>query len=118
MAWLPVRLAALLIAIAAVFVQGARPGAAVAAMTGGTRGHAARGAAWPVAALAGALGHSLAGPRPLDQAGGGLVPWIGPADGRAKVTALDVRRALFLYVVACLLNAALAIVVTMSWLTV
>ena len=79
-------------------------------------GHAARGAAWPIAALAGGLGLSLAGPRPLDAASGGLVQWIGPTGGRAKVTALDIRRALFLYVVACLLNAALAILVTMAWL--
>ncbi len=113
-AWLPVRLAGVLLALAAVFVQGAHPGVALATMAGGTRGHAARGAAWPIAALAGALGLSLAGPRPLDEASGGLVPWIGPSGGRAKVTALDLRRALFLYVVAGLLNATLVIAVTMA----
>ena len=98
-AWIPVRLAAVLLALAALFVQGGRPGVALATMVRGTRGHAARGAAWPIAALAGGLGLSLAGPRPLDAASGGLVPWIGPTGGRAKVTALDIRRALFLYAI-------------------
>jgi adenosylcobinamide-phosphate synthase len=114
--WLPVPLAAVLLAVAAAFVPGARPRLALATMTRGTQRHVARGAAWPIAALAGALGLSLAGPRPLDQGSGALVPWIGPTGGRAKVVALDLRKALFLYAVACLLNAALVIAATMVWL--
>jgi adenosylcobinamide-phosphate synthase len=117
-AWLLVRLAVLLIAIAAVFVQGTRPGTAVEAMTGGTWGPcrtrgglASRGAcrsARPLPSRAPASGSGRRRVGAMDRTS----RW------RAKVTALDVRRALFLYVVARLLNAALAIVVTMAWLTV
>ena len=58
----------------------------------------------PEGAVAGALGLALAGPR---RYGTETVndPWIG--DGRARATALDIRRALYLYVVAGLILAAL-----------
>ena len=59
---------------------------------GGTRGATARpNAGWPEAAMAGALGLRLAGPR---RYGGELVEdaWMG--DGRAAATPADIRRAL------------------------
>jgi len=55
-------------------------------------------AGWTLAATAGALGLVLAGPGPA-----GDVPWLG--DGRATATERDVSRALYLYAVACLINA-------------
>ena len=62
--------------------------------------HASPNAGWPEAAMAGALGIRLAGPIAYD----GVVqdkPWIGQ-DGR-EVQAADLRRALHLYLRACVL---------------
>lgn len=56
--------------------------------------------------MAGGLGLSLAGPRHYP----GYVAqekWIG--DGRARATTVDIRRALLVMVVACLLNAGAVI---------
>ena len=61
--------------------------------------------------MAGALGLALAGPRRYAQ-DIARDPWIG--HGTAKATAADIGRALYLYAVACLINAgwvaALAVV--------
>jgi len=66
--------------------------------------HRSPNAGWPEAAMAGALGLALAGPR---RYGGALVEdaWIG--DGRARVTTADIRRALTLFLTACGVHAAL-----------
>ncbi len=64
------------------------------------RRHASPNAGWTEAAMAGALGLRLAGPIAYD----GTMhdkPWIG--DGRPDATAHDIRRALAVYVRACLL---------------
>jgi len=64
------------------------------------RKHASPNAGWPEAAMAGALGLRLAGPIAYD----GVMhakDWIG--DGREVATALDIRRALRLYLAACAL---------------
>ena len=61
--------------------------------------HASPNAGWPEAAMAGVLGLRLAGPIAYD----GLMqdkPWIGC--GRMDATAGDIRRALGIYVRACL----------------
>jgi len=61
--------------------------------------HASPNAGWPEAAMAGALGLRLAGPIAYD----GVIAdkaWIG--DGRVEADARDIRRALALYVRACL----------------
>ena len=60
--------------------------------------HRSPNAGWPEAAMAGALGLRLAGPRWY---GGVLVEdaWMG--DGRAAATVQDLRRALRLYRIAC-----------------
>ncbi|WP_443971108.1 adenosylcobinamide-phosphate synthase CbiB [Sphingobium sp. CR28] len=66
--------------------------------------HASPNAGWPEAAMAGALGLSLAGPVTYD----GVLhekPWIG-GEGRQS-TGSDVRRALRVYLRACLLLAIL-----------
>lgn len=67
--------------------------------------HASPNAGWPEAAMAGALGLKLAGPIGYD----GVIhdkPWIG--DGSSDADARDVRRALAIYVGACLLLWILA----------
>jgi adenosylcobinamide-phosphate synthase len=112
--FLPVRLAALLLSLAALFVAGARPLRALATMSGSGRGLASRGIAWPVAAAAGALDLSLAGP-PLATGGPGRKGrWVGPKDGRARATALDVHRGLFLYTVGCFLNVVLLLLIVIA----
>jgi adenosylcobinamide-phosphate synthase len=60
--------------------------------------HASPNAGWPEAAMAGALGLSLAGPIAYDGEAHDK-PWIG--NGRRDATAHDIRRALRLYVLAC-----------------
>ena len=57
------RLAAVLLVAAACLVPGASPGGALAAVRRDARGHRSPNAGWPEAAMAGALGFALAGPR-------------------------------------------------------
>ena len=103
--WLPARLAGGLIALAALAVPGARAGAAWRVMARDARRHRSPNAGWQEAAMAGALGLALAGPRHY---GGRTVDdaWMG--DGRTEATAGDVRRAIALYTVAWASLAALA----------
>ncbi len=58
---------------------------------------------WPLAAMAGALTLTLAGPRP-GQPEHAITPWIGA--GTAQATPKDINRALYVYGVACLFNLA------------
>ena len=99
----PARIAALLLALAAIAAPTANPWRALITAWRDARKHRSPNAGWPEAAMAGALDLALAGPRPYHgqmQPG----PWIG--SGRARVTPHDINRALFLYVVACLLTMA------------
>jgi len=70
--------------------------------------HASPNAGWPEAAMAGALGIRLSGPRVYDD-----VPvderWVG--EGRAELTPQDIRAALRLYRVACALQIAVLAVI-------
>jgi adenosylcobinamide-phosphate synthase len=107
---IPARLAGLLIALAAAFVSRGRPLAAFRTMLRDARKHRSPNAGWPEAAMAGALDLALAGPRRY----GELVvddPWLG--SGRARATPADMRRALMVFMVACLIQllivAALAL---------
>lgn len=104
--WLPARLAGLFAALAAVTLEGARAGRALAAMRRDARRHRSPNAGWPEAAFAGALGLALAGPR---RYGGVAVgdAWMG--DGRAAATAADIDAALSLYRRACWLAGAAAV---------
>jgi adenosylcobinamide-phosphate synthase len=97
----PARLSGLLIAAAACFAPTAKPAAALATMWRDAGKHRSPNAGWPEAAMAGALGLALAGPRTYAS---GTVndAWIG--DGRARALPDDIRRALAVFVVACLIH--------------
>lgn len=107
---IPARLAGLIIAIAAIVAPSGKPARAFATMWRDASKHKSPNAGWPEAAMAGALGLALAGPRKYarhvqDD------PWIGA--GTAKATASDMERALYLFVVACLINALIVAVIAM-----
>ena len=93
----PARLAGLLFVLAAAVLPGASAAGAWRAMRRDAPRHRSPNAGWQEAALAGALGLALAGPR---QYGGQLVEdhWMG--DGRRAVTAEDLGRVLDLYLCA------------------
>ena len=102
--WIPARLSAALFAGAALLVPGASAGGAVRAALRDARRHRSVNAGWPEAAMAGALGFAIAGPR---RYGGRVVEdaWMG--SGRRDLDAGDVHAALRLYAVATALLAAL-----------
>ncbi len=107
----PARFSAFVFAAAALFVPTGNARAALKTAFRDAGKHRSFNAGWPEAAAAGALGLALAGPR---RYGDHVVEdaWMG--DGRARATANDIRRALYLYGVACLLVggmvAALALI--------
>ena len=92
--FVPARLSALLIALAATPLSGASPLAAWQVMRLDAGRHRSFNAGWPEAAIAGALNLRLAGPRSY---GGAVVEdaWIG--NGRADARPEDITRALLLY---------------------
>lgn len=100
---IPARLAALFLMFAALFVPKSNPLGALKAVLRDSGKHRSFNAGWPEAATAGALGIALAGPRRYAE---GVVQdaWMG--DGTARVTTAHMRRALYLYAVACFLNFA------------
>ncbi len=94
MNFIPARIGGTLLATAALFIPGASWGASQDAMRRDAPTHQSPSAGWPEAAMAGALGLALNGPRTY----GGVTsddPWMG--DGRQAATAGDIRRALKLY---------------------
>lgn len=94
------RLSALLLILAAALLPGMSAGNAFACVERDAGRHRSPNAGWPEAAMAGALGLKLAGPRRYAE---GLVEdhWMG--DGRADASAADIHRALRLYALAGLL---------------
>jgi adenosylcobinamide-phosphate synthase len=99
------RLSALWLALAAIPV-GLSPGAALGTIRRDASRHRSPNAGWPEAAMAGALGIRLSGPRVYDG-----VPveerWVG--EGRSQLTAKDIRTALKLYRAACGLQIAVLV---------
>ncbi|MCJ2140391.1 adenosylcobinamide-phosphate synthase CbiB [Methylobacterium sp. E-066] len=106
------RLAGLLI-VGAALLRGADARGALRAMARDAGRHRSPNAGWPEAAMAGALGLRLAGPRVYD---GTLVPDAHMGDGRAEATADDIARALTLYRTACLLQGGLVLALLALWL--
>lgn len=99
---IPARLAGLFIVLASIFVPSAKPFAALKVMLRDSGKHRSPNAGWPEGAMAGALDLALAGPRcyaehAVDD------PWIG--DGAPRATPQDIGKSLYLYAVACLINA-------------
>ncbi len=108
--FLPARLSGTLLAIAAIFVGDGNAGRAFATMLRDAKKHHSPNAGWPEAAMAGALGLALAGPR--DYAEERVEDaWIGGGTPMARPA--DIARALRLYAVACLLLAG---VILSAWL--
>ena len=103
--WLPARMAGWLIAIAAVFLPGAAPGQAWRTMVRDAPKHSSPNAGWPEAAMAGALGLSLLGPRHYEGEAAADAAWLG--DGRKEATADDLLRTLWVFAAACALVAVL-----------
>ena len=95
------RLSALLIILASLFVRDASPIDAVKCVFRDARKHRSPNAGWPESALAGALGYALAGPRIY---GDTLVDDVYMGDGRRELNAADIRRALYLYRIACVIQ--------------
>jgi len=91
------------VTVAALAAQG-DPAAAGRIMWRDAGKHRSPNAGWPEAAMAGALDLALAGPR---RYGGQVVEdaWMG--SGRARALPNDIRRALGVFVAACLIHAAL-----------
>jgi adenosylcobinamide-phosphate synthase len=102
----PAPLTGLLLAGAALFAGGAMPLQALRVMIRDGRKHHSPNAGWPEAAIAGALGLALAGPR-IYAEGEVRDPWLG--DGTAAAMPADIIRALRLYTLACLLLAGLVL---------
>ena len=95
--WLPARLAGLYFVAAAFLLPGANGGGAWRVMVRDAGRHRSPNAGWQEAAVAGALGFAIAGPRhyrheTVDDA------WMG--DGRDRLDADDIRRSLHLYITA------------------
>ena len=100
----PARLSGALLAIAAIFIREGTAGRAFTTMLRDAKKHHSPNAGWPEAAMAGALGLALAGPR--DYAEERVEdPWIGT--GTPSARAADIARALRLYALACLLLAGI-----------
>jgi adenosylcobinamide-phosphate synthase len=92
--WIPARLTALLIAGAARFVRGADSKAAWSTARRDAMKHDSPNAGWPEAAMAGALGVSLGGPREYD---GELVDLPTFGGGPTDLGPADIRNALVVY---------------------
>jgi adenosylcobinamide-phosphate synthase len=107
----PARLAGLVLAMAALVLPDASPGGAFSAMRRDAPLHRSPNAGWPEAAMAGALGLALAGPR---RYGGAIVEdnWMN-AGGRREASAADIQRGLALYVLACIIQAILVALIAL-----
>ncbi len=109
--WIPARLAAFLIAVAAPFAGQSISGAVRAAISDAEK-HKSVNAGWPEAAMAGALGIALAGPRVYK----GVVtedPYLNDA-GRKNANSDDIRASVPLMRTACILQAVLVVAVWLA----
>jgi adenosylcobinamide-phosphate synthase len=104
------RLSALWLVLAAIPL-GLSPGHALATVWRDAGHHRSPNAGWPEAAMAGALGVRLSGPRIYD---GVRVDerWVG--DGRGALTSADIRAAVKLYRAACALQVIVVALIVVS----
>jgi adenosylcobinamide-phosphate synthase len=105
------RLSALLIALAATVTGASLRGALRTVWRDASR-HRSPNAGWPEAAMAGALGLKLAGPRVY---GDETVDDAFMGDGRREATAGDIRAALRIFIVACALQWLLLVALCLIW---
>lgn len=105
------RLSALWLVLAAIPL-GLSPSGALRTIRRDASHHRSPNAGWPEAAMAGALGIRLSGPRIYD---GVAVDerWVG--EGRSDLAAKDIRRALKLYRMACGLQIAVLAAIVFSF---
>lgn len=108
--FIPARLTALLFCGAAFWVRDADAERGWTAALRDAKKHASPNAGWPEAALAGALGYALGGPRAYDGEVHDL-PEFG-AGGRRDLTPKDIHKSLELY--AMMLNLALGVTVALA----
>lgn len=108
--WIPARLTALLLAGAAFWVKDADAERSWTTALRDARKHDSPNAGWPEAALAGALGFSLGGPRTYEGEVHDL-PEFG-AGGRRDLGPKDILRSLELY--AMMLNFALGVTLAVA----
>lgn len=109
--FIPARIAGAFIVAAAMFTPKGLSSQALKVMVRDGGKHRSPNAGWPEAAMAGALSVALSGPRRYD---GKMedAPWLGE-EFTARIGAAEIRRALYLFVVACLVNGAvIAAIVT------
>ena len=109
------RLAALWLILGALLTSGASARDAARAVWRDAARHRSPNAGWPEAAMAGALGLKLAGPRVYGET---LVDDAFMGSGRREADAADIRRALRLFTRACAIQAgtlAVAAVWALRW---
>jgi adenosylcobinamide-phosphate synthase len=109
------RFAALWLILAALLTRGASARDAAGAVWRDAARHRSPNAGWPEAAMAGALGLKLAGPRVYGET---LVDDVFMGSGRREADAADIRRALRLFTRACAIQAgtlAAAAVWALRW---
>jgi len=99
---IPARLSGFWIIIASLFIPTSAPIKGLKVMFRDARKHRSPNAGWPEGAMAGVLDIRLAGPRKYRE-GQANDPWVG--DGNADIGPKEIRSALQVYTVACLVNA-------------
>ena len=107
--WIPARLTAVLITVACFFVPHASPSQAWAAVRRDAGKHASPNAGWPEAAMGGALGFALGGPRSYQ---GAVVDLPVMGQGKSALVGSDILRALQLY--RATLNVLLALSIVLA----
>ncbi|MFM9841463.1 MAG: adenosylcobinamide-phosphate synthase CbiB [Dongiaceae bacterium] len=109
---IPARLCGVIVVAAAAFVRGADVRRGWQAMWRDAPKHRSPNAGWPEAALAGALGFAIAGPRRYHGVEESCAAYMG-AGGRSDLTAVDIRQGLKLFVAACALQLGIVAVITL-----
>ena len=104
------RLSAVLIILAAALLPGCSAWQAIKAVHRDAQNHRSPNAGWPEAAMAGALGLKIAGPRFY---GSEMVDDAYMGNGKRDATAEDIRRALRVYRVAAVIEGAVVVALAM-----